>query len=74
MAEDVAVAFEEVGVEVSVSKCNWTSYPCLRESQFSLRGESIQWEDSLTFVGSVIDLTGHETAAIDYRIAQATKV
>ena len=65
---------EEVGLEVSVSKCHWASYPCLRESQFSLRAESIQWEDALTFVGSVIDLTGNESAAVDYRIAQATKV
>ena len=39
-----------------------------------MNGETLQWEQALTFVGSVIDLTGNEGAAIDYRIAQATKV
>lgn len=34
---------------------------------------SFRWERSRTFVGSVIDLSGCESHALDHRIAQATK-
>ena len=36
-------------------------------------GEKIAWEETLTFVGTVLDLSGSSWAAITYRMAQANK-
>ena len=36
--------------------------------------ENLQWEDRLTFVGTILDFNGNDGFAVDLRIAQATKV
>ena len=73
MLAEITEAFSCVGLEVGIPKTHWTSFPpreghCLRWS-----GHDLAWEHSLTFVGSVIDLSGCDARAVDYRIAQATK-
>ena len=73
MFTEVVMAFAEAGLEVSVSKCHFTSYPAKPNSRVALRGDSIAWEQSITFVGCVIDICGNDGAAIAYRQAQATK-
>ena len=74
MTAEVIEAFSRVGLEVGPEKCHWTSFPIKPEAVFSLASSEISWERSITFVGSVIDLAGNDAAALDHRIAQATKV
>ena len=72
MLDELAEAFSLVGLEVSLDKTHWSSYPSMPNSICSWNGYDLPWERTLTFVGGVIDLSGDETAAINHRIAQAT--
>ena len=74
MTSDVIEAFARVGLAVSTEKCHWTSYPSSSAAVLSFGADSVAWESSLTFVGTILDLNGNDGLAIAYRRAQATKV
>ena len=74
MLRDVVAAFLDVGLEISAPKCHWTSFPACRGAILNFEQTQLEWEDSLTFVGTVLDVTGNDGRAIAYRLAQATKV
>ena len=74
MVSEVIDAFSEVGLGVGTDKSHWTSYPAMAGTHFKFGQDEVVWERSLTFVGTVLDLCGNDAAAIDYRLAQATKV
>jgi len=74
MVREVFDAFLEVGLDVSASKCHWTSYPPLPDTQLNLAGIPLFWEPQIKFVGTVISLGGNDGAALEDRLAQADKV
>ena len=74
MLADIVEAFAVVGLDVAAEKCHWTSFPSMTTSTLALRDHQLNWESHLTFVGTVLDVGGNDGRAIDYRIAQATKV
>ena len=74
MAAEVTEAFLKVGLEVGPVKCHWSSFPSKSGLSFRLGNAALPWEQTITFVGTVIDLAGGDAAALDHRIAQATKV
>ena len=74
MAAEVAEAFCQVGLDVSSSKCHWTSYPKLPDVQLNLSGGRLPWEAQITFVGAIFNLGGNDGAALEHRLAQANKV
>ena len=72
MLTEITEAFAAVGLDVGIPKTHWTSYPAREGDCLRWSGHDLPWERFLTFVGSVIDLSGCEARAVDYRIAQAT--
>ena len=74
MLSAVISSFSDVGLEVSTDKCHWTCWPTQHDSTLLFGGDLIKWESSLTFVGTILDVGGNDEAAINYRLAQATKV
>ena len=74
MVLEVVYALEEVGLSVSAGKSHWTSWPRHPGDSFRIGPDDILWEARLTFVGTVLDFSGSSSAAVDYRMAQATKV
>ena len=73
MAEELIGAFGSVGLDVSLTKCHWTSYPPDPGSSLRLCGQSLSWESQMNFVGTVLDLSGNDGVALENRIAQAEK-
>jgi hypothetical protein len=73
MISDVIEALGKIGLGVGAEKTHWTSTPQLPEQALHVGGKEIAWEDSLTFVGTVVDLSGNAGPAILYRMAQANK-
>ena len=74
MVADVIEGFVRVGLAVSTEKCHWSSYPSFTGTSLSFGADQVEWETSLTFVGTILDLNGNDGLAIAYRRAQATKV
>ena len=73
MLHDVIDAFAKVGLEVSTEKCHWTSYPPHRKERLRFGTDLVGWESSMTFVGTIIQPGGNDSAAIMHRLSQATK-
>ena len=75
MIEETIAAFKEAGLEVGTDqgKTHWTSYPPKPQEQIQVGGTNVQWEPTLTFVGTVIDPLCNSQGAVDHRLAQATK-
>ena len=74
MVSDVIDAFLEVGLEVGMDKSHWTSFPAKPGSKLKCGTSRVKWEDHLTFIGTVLNFCGNDGLAIEYRLAQATKV
>jgi hypothetical protein len=74
MFDELSDAFRSVGLDIGAEKTHWSSYPPEAGHTALFHDCAIEWEASLTFVGTVIDLGGGDGQAMDYRIAQATKV
>ena len=74
MIAEVIQRFAEVGLEVSSEKCHWTSHPPTPKEKLRFNSEKVLWESSLTFVGTILTFNGSDKCAIEYRLAQATKV
>ncbi|CAE8618348.1 unnamed protein product [Polarella glacialis] len=73
MISDVINALGKIGLGVGAEKTHWTSTPQMPEEALRVEAEEVAWEDSLTFVGTVVDLSGNAGPAILYRMAQANK-
>jgi hypothetical protein len=73
MISDVVEGLKEIGLGVGADKSHWTSTPPLEGEIFSVDAGAIEWEETLTFVGTVLDLTGSAGPAMQYRMAQANK-
>jgi hypothetical protein len=73
MISDIIKALSEIGLGVGAEKTHWTCTPQLPGTALLVAGKEIAWEGALTFVGSVVDLTGNAGPAILYRMAQANK-
>jgi hypothetical protein len=73
MISDVIEALAKIGLGVGAEKTHWTSSPQMPEQKLKAGSESIVWEASLTFVGTIVDLTGNAGPAILHRMAQANK-
>ena len=74
MILEVIQAFLDVGLEVGTDKCHWSSCPAKRKEKLRFGEDKVVWEPTLTFVDTILDLCGSDAAAMEYRIAQATKV
>jgi hypothetical protein len=74
MIQELAEAFLAVGLEIAADKTHWTSYPAAPDDTLRVGDFVCQWEATLTFVGTLIDLGGNDALAVDHRIAQAEKV
>ena len=66
--------FLKVGLEIGADKTHWTSYPPTPDQMLRVGGFDCGWEEVLTFVGGVSDLSGNDAKAVDHRIAQGEKV
>jgi hypothetical protein len=73
MAEDIARELRAVGLGIGAPKTHWTSTPALEGECIMVEGAAVAWEPAITFVGTVIDLSGTCGAAMAYRMAQADK-
>jgi hypothetical protein len=75
MIQETIDAFETVGLEVGTDqgKSHWTCFPPAENAKLKVGPHEVQWECSLTFIGTVIDCRSKSTAATNYRLAQAGK-
>ena len=72
MLHDAIVAFAGAGLEVGMEKTRWSSScPCAED--LVVQGVRVPWSQSITFVGSVLELGGHDSRALQYRLGQAMK-
>ena len=74
MVKEIIQSFAAVGLEVGCEKTHWTYFPAKPDAKLKCGTEKIPWENSLTFIGTVLDLCGNDALAISHRTAQATKV
>jgi hypothetical protein len=73
MAADIVDKLKEIGLGIGAEKTHWSSTPAQEGTTLTIEGVQICWESNLTFVGTVIDLSGNSGPAILYRMAQADK-
>ena len=73
MLEELIAAFAKVGLDISVEKCAWSSFPPENRGILNVGGFNLKWVKSLTFVGAVINFNGNDGEAIMHRLAQAAK-
>ena len=69
MINDVVAKLKEIGLGVGAEKSHWTSTPPPELEQLNVDECEVTWEDSLTFVGTVLGLTGSAGPAVLYRMA-----
>ena len=73
MISDVVNGLREIGFGVGAEKSHGTSTRRLEGETLSVDAGAVEWEGTLTFVGTVLDLTGSAGPAIQHRMAQANK-
>ena len=73
MLEELISAVAKVGLDISVEKCAWSSFPPEKQGTLNVGGFNLKWVKSLTFVGAVINFNGNDGEAIMHRLAQAAK-
>lgn len=73
MVKDIVQAFREIGLGIGADKTHWSSTPQLEGTTLSVEGHDVLWENTITFAGTVLDLTGSSDAAIHYRMIQGMK-
>ena len=73
MLGELIDAFAQVGLDISVDKCAWSSYPPEKQGILNVNGFGLKWVKSLIFVGTVINFCGNDGEAILHRLAQAAK-
>jgi hypothetical protein len=73
MAADLARELRAVGLGIGAAKTHWTSTPTLAGTHIDVEGALVPWEPNITFVGTVVDLSGTNGPALAYRMSQADK-
>ena len=74
MIKDLVEAFGNIGLTLGAAKTHWTSTPAQEHEKIQVEDCEVQWESTITFVGTVLDLTGSSAAAIQHRVNQGNKV
>ena len=74
MINDLVAAFREIGLGIGADKTHWTSTPAQEHMNIKVEDCDVEWESTITFVGTVLDLTGSSAAAIQHRVNQGNKV
>ena len=73
MLGELIEAFAKVGLDISVDKCAWSSYPPEKQGFLTVSGFNLKWVKSLTFVGTIMNFSGNDGEAIVHRLTQAAK-
>ena len=73
MCDELIAEFRAVGLGVGAEKTHWTSTPPQPGAVLVVDGCSVEWESSLTYVGTVIDMTGNSGPALAYRMAAGSR-
>ena len=71
MCKDLIDEFRTIGLGVGADKTHWTATPPLPGAHLSVDGHSVEWEASLTYVGTVVDVTGTAGPAMQFRMSKA---
>ena len=74
MISEVIQTFSTVGLEVGTDTCHWSSSTSKRKEKLRFGEDRVNWESTLTFVGTILDLCGSDASAMEHRIVQGTKV
>ena len=74
MIQDLVKAFGDIGLTFGAQKTHWTSMPAMENTKLKVENCEVEWESTIVFVGTVLDLTGSSAATIQYRINQGNKV
>ena len=67
MIEDCCTKFGEAGLEVGLDKTHWSSSIAMDGKTWTVRGQSIERERKLEFIGSVIEHGAHSGGAVRHR-------
>ena len=73
MCNDLIHEFRLIGLGVGADKTHWTSSPPRPCDTLEVDGHSVVWERNLTYVGTVIDMSGTSGPAMQLRMATATR-
>ena len=73
MLADCILAFAAAGLEVGLEKTHWISTLRSPGQVLKADGHELVWEQTLTFVGTIIELCGGDGPALQHRLVQATK-
>jgi hypothetical protein len=73
MVADIVHELQAIGLGIGAAKTHWTSTPPLEDTHLDIVGSQVKWETSITFVGTIVDLSGTSAPAISHRMAQADK-
>jgi hypothetical protein len=74
MIQDLVEAFGVIGLTFGAHKTHWTSLPAMEFEKLKVEDCEVEWESTIVFVGTVLDLTGSSAATIQYRVNQGNKV
>ena len=64
MLVDCTDIFAEAFLEVGMQKTNWTSSDSRENEILKIGKDEIKWSSSITFVGTVPELGGHDAKAL----------
>ena len=73
MCNDLIEEFRLIGLGVGAEKTHWTSNPPMPSMTLEVDGCRVAWEPNLTFVGTVVDMSGTSGPAMSYRMTAATR-
>ena len=74
MIADCCEAFGAAGLELGLEKTHRSSSIDLADEKVHLRGQEIQWERTLEFIGSMTEPCGHSGCSFRHRMKKATAV
>ena len=73
MLADCIKAFAAAGLEVGLDKTHWSSSQKMQDAVLLFDDHALKWEQRITFVGTILELSGGDGAAVLHRLAQASK-
>ena len=74
MLAGVTQTFRAVDLDVSTDKCYYPAPRAKPSSRLDFGADLVELEDLLSFIGTVVHLSGNVADSIAYRQAQTTKV
>jgi hypothetical protein len=74
MLAELVAAFGNIGLTFGAAKTHWTSMPAMMHEKIKVEDCEVEWEATIVFVGTVLDLTGSSAPAVRHRINQGNKV